>query len=120
MILLSLKLDEQLLMNKYAKVAVQSTTTEQAQQQQRIRGPTISPLTARANLSLNKPSTILGSKSIKRRKTRRTVAVSERDRLAQKSKREKGTEKNSEFFGTTNNDSDSATTNKTKTKTKKL
>ena len=39
-----LKLDDQLVMNKYAKVAVQSTTTEQAQQRQRIRNSTKSPL----------------------------------------------------------------------------
>ena len=42
----SLKLDEHLVMNKYTKVAVQSTTAEQAQQQQRIRCPTKSTSTA--------------------------------------------------------------------------
>ena len=79
-------------MNKYANVAVQSTTTEQAHQQQRIRGPTISPPTASANLYPKKPSTSSGSKSIKRSKTRSTVADKERERSAQKIKREEGTE----------------------------
>ena len=59
LILRSLKLDEGLVMNKYAKVAVQSTNTEQAQQKQRSRGSTNSPSKSTALLLLSpkkKPS----------------------------------------------------------------
>ena len=85
LILRSLKLDEQLVMNKYAKVAVQLTTTEQARQRQRSRGSTIFPSTSTALLSPKKrSSTSSSSKSIKRRRTRRTVGDSERERSAQK------------------------------------
>ena len=52
-------------MNKYAKVAVQSTTTEQAQQQQKIRSPTISPSTARANLPPENHRQVLAQKKLK-------------------------------------------------------
>ena len=53
----SLKIDEQLVMNKYAKVAVQSTNTEQAQQNQTNRGCTNFPSTSTALiLSPEKPS----------------------------------------------------------------
>ena len=38
LILRSLKLDEQLVTNKYAKIAVQSSTTEQVQQQKKSQG----------------------------------------------------------------------------------
>ena len=49
-----------------------------------------------------------------------TVADSERERSAQKTKREEGAEEeDSELYGTPDNDSGSATTEKTKTKTKK-
>ena len=59
LILRSLKLDERLVMNKYAKVAVQSTNTEQAQQKQRSRRSTNSPSKSTALLLLSpekKPS----------------------------------------------------------------
>ena len=120
LILRSLKLDEQLVLNKYANVAVQSTTAEQAQQRQRSRGSTDFLSTSTALLSPKKPSSVSSSsKSIKRRKTRRTVADRERERSAQKDKREEGAEgEDSEFYGTPNNDSDSATTENTKAKTK--
>ena len=88
LILRSLKHDERLVMNKNAKVAVQSTDTEQAQQKQRSRGSTNSPLksTALFLLSPEKPSssTSSSSKISKRRKTRKTFADSERERTAQK------------------------------------
>ena len=121
LILRSLKVDEQLVMNKYAKVAVQSLTTEEAQQRQRSRGSTNFPSTSTAFLSPKKPSSASSnSRSFKRRKTRRTVADSEREWSAQKTKREEGTEgEHSEFYGTSDNVSDSAMTEKTKIKTKK-
>ena len=118
LILRSLKLDERLVMNKYVKVAVQSTNTEQAQQKQRSRGSSASTALL---LSTEKPSsTISSSKSSKRRTTRRTVADSERERAAQKTKREEiaSEEEDSESYDTPENISDSATTEKTKTKTK--
>ena len=127
LILRSLKLDERLVMNKYAKVAVQSTNTEQAQQKQRSRGSTNSPSKSTALLLLSpekKPSSSsttsrsVTSKSSKRRKTRKTVADSERKRSPQKTKREEGAaEEDSESYETPDNDSDSATTEKKKTKT---
>ena len=88
-----LKLDEKLVMNNYAKVAVQTMTKEQVQQRQKVRIPTKSPSTARANHSTKKPSTSSGSKSIKRRKTRRTVADVEREQSAQKKTNEKKAQK---------------------------
>ena len=105
LILWSLKLDEQLVRNKYAKVAVQSTNTEQAQQKQRSRGSTNFPLT-----SPKKPSTSCSSRRIRRRRIRRTVADKERQRPAQKMKREEGAkeEEDSELYGTPDNESDSA------------
>ena len=117
----SLKLDEQWVMKKYAIVAFQSTNTEQAQRNQRSRGSTNSPSTPTALLFPKKLSTSSGSKSFKRRKIRRTVADSEREWPAQKTKREEGAaeEEDSELYETPENDSDSATTEKTKTKTKK-
>ena len=120
LILRSLKLDEQLVMNKYAKFAVQSTTTEQAQQRQRSRGSTNFPSLSTALLCPKKlSSTSSSSESIKRRKTRRTVAESEREWSAQKPKREEGAEEeDSEFYGTPDNDSDSAATEKSRKKTK--
>ena len=39
LILISLKLDEQLVMNKYAKVSVQSTTTEQVNKSKKVEVP---------------------------------------------------------------------------------
>ena len=131
LILRSLKLDERLVMNKYAKVAVQSTNTEQAQQKQRSRRSTNSPSKSTALLLLSpekKPSSSSSttsrsatSKSSKRRKTRKTVADSERERSPQKTKREEGAaeEEDSESYETPVNDSDSATTEKKKTKTNK-
>ena len=130
LILRSLKLDERLVMNKYAKVAVQSTNTEQAQQKQRSRRSTNSPSKSTALLLLSpekKPSSSSSttsrsatSKSSKRRKTRKTVADSERERSPQKTKREEGeAEEDSESYETPDNDSDSATTEKKKTKTNK-
>ena len=62
LILRSLKLDEQFIMRKYAKVAVQSANTEHAQQKQRSRGSTISYSASTAILSPKKPSTISSSK----------------------------------------------------------
>ena len=107
-------------MNKYATDAVQSTNTERAQQKQRSSGSTNSPSTPTALLSPTKSSTNSGSKSIKRRKIRGTVADSERERAAQKFKREEGAEEeeDSESYETPDKYSDSATTEKTKTKTK--
>ena len=132
LILRSLKLDERLVMNKYAKVAVQSTNTEQAQQKQRSRRSTNSPSKSTALLLLSpekKPSSSSSttsrsatSKSSKRRKTRKTVADSERERSPQKTKREEegaAEEEYSESYETPDNDSDSATTEKKKTKTNK-
>ena len=132
LILRSLKLDERLVMNKYAKVAVQSTNTEQAQQKQRSRRSTNSPSKSTALLLLSpekKPSSSSSttsrsatSKSGKRRKTRKTVADSERERSPQKTKREEegaAEEEYSESYETPDNDSDSATTEKKKTKTNK-
>ena len=130
LILRSLKLDERLVMNKYAKVAVQSTNTEQAQQKQRSRGSTNSPSKSTALLLLSpkkKPSSSSSttsrsatSKSSKRRKTRKTFADSEKERSPQKMKREEGAaEEDSESYETLNNNSDSATTEKKKTKTNK-
>ena len=81
LILRSLKLDERLVMNKYAKVAVQSTNTEQAQQKQRSRRSTNSPSKSTALLLLSpekKPSSSSSttsrsatSKSSKRRKNQK-------------------------------------------------
>ena len=131
LILRSLKLDERLVMIKYAKVAVQSTNTEQAQQKQRSRRSTNSPSKSTALLLLlspeKKPSSSSSttsrsatSKSSKRRKTRKTVADSERERSPRKTKREEGAaEEDSESYETPDNDSDSATTEKKKTKTNK-
>ena len=132
LILRSLKLDERLVMNKYAKVAVQSTNTEQAQQKQRSRRFTNSPSKSTALLLLSPgkkhssssstTSRNATSKSSKRRKTRKTVADSERERSPQKkTKREEGAaeEEDSESYETPDNDSDSATTEKKKTKTNK-
>ena len=118
LILRSLKLDERLVMNKYAKVVVQSTNTEQTQQKRRSWGSTNSPSTSTALLlSPEKPPwTSSSSKSSKR-----TVADSERERAAQKTRREEGAAEgeDSESYKTPDNDSDSVTTEKTKTKTKK-
>ena len=104
LILRSLKLDEQLVMNKYAKVGVQSTTTDQAQQKQTSRGSINSPSASTALLSITKPSSSRSSsKSLKRRKTGRTVAVSERERSAQETKGEDDAEEeDSELYGTPN------------------
>ena len=120
LILRSLKLDKQLVMNKYAKVAVHSTNTEQAQQKQRSRGSTNAPLISTALFSPRTPSsTSSSSKSSKRRKIRRTVTDSERERTAQKTKREEGAaEEDSESYETPDNDSYSATPEKTKIKAK--
>ena len=96
-------------MYKYAKVAVQSTNTEQAQQKQTNRGSTNFPSTSTALLlSPEKPSsTSSSSKSSKRHKLRRTVADSERERAAQKTKREEGAaeEEESESYQTPGNGS---------------
>ena len=130
LILRSLKLDERLVMNKYAKVEVQSTNTEQAQQKQRSRGSTNSPSKSTALLlhspekkpssSSSTTSRSANSKSSERRKTRKTVADGERERSRQKTKREEGAAENdSESYETPDNDSDSATTEKKKTKTNK-
>ena len=126
LILRSIKFDERLVMNKYAKVAVQSTNTEQAQQKQRSRGSTNSPSKSTALLlfSPEKPSsssTSSTAKSSKRRKTRKTVADSERKRAAQKTKGEEGAaEEDSESYETPDNDSDSARTEKKKARTEKM
>ena len=85
LILRSLQLVEQLVMNKYAKVAVQSMNKERAQQKQRSRDSTNSPSTHTAPLS----PTSSGSKSIKRSIIRRAVAGSYRERAAQKPKENK-------------------------------
>ena len=130
LILRSLKLDERLVMNQYAKVAVQSTNMEQAQQKQKSRRSTNSPskFTALLHLSPEKKPSLSSSttsrsatsKSSKRRKTRKTVADSERERSPQKTKREEegaAEEEYSESYETPDIDSDSATTEKKKTKT---
>ena len=85
----------------------------------RSKGSTNSLSTSTALLSPKKPSTSFSSKSIKRRRITRTVADSEIERAAQKTRREEGgEEEDSESSRTPNNDSDSATTEKTNTKTK--
>ena len=85
LILRSLNPDEKLVMNKYAKVAVQSMNTEQVQHKQKSRGFTKSPSLSTALFSPKKPSsTSSSSKSSKRRKIKRTVVDSERERAAQK------------------------------------
>ena len=69
----------------------------------------------------NRRQQVPAQKTLKRRKTRRTVADSERERSAQRTKREEGAEEeDSEFYGTLNNDLDSATTEKTKKKKQKM
>ena len=108
-------------MNKYAKFAVQSTNTEQAQQNQRSRGSTNYPSTSAALLSPEKPSTSSSWKSIKRRRIRRTVADSARERAAQKNQTRRRSRRRRLWIDRTpGNDSDSATIEKTKTKMARL
>ena len=65
-----------------------------------------------------KSTTSSGPKGIKRRKNKKTVAGSERERAAQKTLRHEGEDEDSELYGTPNNDSDSTTLEQTETKTK--
>ena len=82
-------------MNKYAKLAVQSTTTELAQQKRRSRGssyflqslePSFPPINQKF------PPKVSRSKSNKRCSIRRSVADSERELSAQKVKQEESGE----------------------------